>query len=656
MTVKYKTVITRAGAEKLAAASVPNGKKVNFVAMSVGDGGGKLPEPNASQTKLVNEVWRHALNKISQDKKHKNYVVAELVIPPETGGFWLREMGLYDDTGTLIAVGNMAESYKPELAEGSGRAQTLRMVIMVSDIDTVELSIDTTLVMATQDYVDDKLAEHEQSRRHPDATLKEKGFTQLSNATDSTSETLAATPKAVKAAYDLADGKYTAQDATTKQKGIVQLSSATDSTSEALAATPKAVKGVNDDLTKVKESLGTAAKADVVTSMTDTTVGRVPVTGWHGLGAVAPRTPAVASNNYDNIPTDLPSGFWTHAVSGGPYAYTFTLYQDGGAAKQSRHLIIPSDPKGKIAFRWDGATGTGSKDYQYFYTDKNKPSAADVDAVSASQGGTFQKAIAVKGNGAAVALWPLAAGQSTYLLGKDYNGDNVFYVGRGGANYHVSLFNYKGGTGLVLGEDGSISVTTANGRAVNLSGPMKATGEMQSSSANSFRIAYGSYGTFWRNDGNRLYLMMTNSGDQFGGYNNLRPFYVDISTGAVTMGHGLAVNGGITGSGRFVPSDYGNFDSRYYTKAQSDAGYMAKTGAYTKAESDGRYPLKTATVIDVRQGSPGTIVLKRNGWNYVPGGCAFTGWYVEGDAPVDDTIQYKPIQININGAWRTISG
>ncbi|QRG80163.1 phage tail protein [Citrobacter sp. R56] len=247
MTVKYKTVITRAGAEKLAAATLPNGKKVNFAAMAVGDGGGKLPEPDASQTKLVNEVWRHALNKISLDKKNKNYVVAELVIPPETGGFWLREMGLYDDTGTLIAVGNMAESYKPELAEGSGRAQTLRMVIMVSDIDTVELSIDTTLVMATQDYVDDKLAEHEQSRRHPDATLKEKGFTQLSSATDSTSEALAATPKAVKAAYDLAKGKYTAQDATTAQKGIVQLSSATDSVSETLAATPKAVKAANDN-------------------------------------------------------------------------------------------------------------------------------------------------------------------------------------------------------------------------------------------------------------------------------------------------------------------------------------------------------------------------------------------------------------------------
>ena len=247
MTVKYKTVITKAGAIKLAAATLPDGKKVNLTAMAVGDGGGTLPVPDPNQTKLVKEVWRHALNKISQDRKNKNYVVAELLIPPETGGFWMRELGLYDDTGTLIAVGNMAESYKPALAEGSGRAQTVRMVIMVSDIESVELTIDTTTVMATQDYVDDRLAEHEQSRRHPDATLTAKGFTQLSSATDSASESVAATPKAVKAAYDLAKGKYTAQDATTAQKGIVQLSSATDSASETLAATPKAVKAANDN-------------------------------------------------------------------------------------------------------------------------------------------------------------------------------------------------------------------------------------------------------------------------------------------------------------------------------------------------------------------------------------------------------------------------
>ena len=207
MSTKFKTVITTAGAAKLAAATVPGGKKVNLSAMAVGDGNGKLPVPDAGQTKLVHEVWRHALNKVSVDNKNKNYIVAELVVPPEVGGFWMRELGLYDDAGILIAVSNMAESYKPELAEGSGRAQTCRMVIILSNVASVELSIDASTVMATQDYVDDKIAEHEQSRRHPDATLTEKGFTQLSSATNSTSEKLAATPKAVKAANDNANSR-----------------------------------------------------------------------------------------------------------------------------------------------------------------------------------------------------------------------------------------------------------------------------------------------------------------------------------------------------------------------------------------------------------------------------------------------------------------
>ncbi|EJK8599229.1 tail fiber protein [Escherichia coli] len=246
MSTKFRTVITTAGAAKLAAATAPGGRKVNITTMAVGDGGGKLPVPDAGQTGLIHEVWRHALNKISQDKRNSNYIIAELVIPPEVGGFWMRELGLYDDAGTLIAVANMAESYKPALAEGSGRSQTCRMVIIVSSVASVALTIDTTTVMATQDYVDDKIAEHEQSRRHPDASLTAKGFTQLSSATNSSSETLAATPKAVKTAYDLANGKYTAQDATTARKGLVQLSSATNSTSETLAATPKAVKAAYD--------------------------------------------------------------------------------------------------------------------------------------------------------------------------------------------------------------------------------------------------------------------------------------------------------------------------------------------------------------------------------------------------------------------------
>ncbi|HHN7924900.1 TPA: tail fiber protein, partial [Escherichia coli] len=232
--------------KKLAQAAAPDGKPVRLTHMAVGDGGGTLPTPDSKQTRLVHEVWRHTVNRVILDATHQNRIIAELVIPPETGGFWIREIGVFDEHGDLIAVGNTAESYKPTVAEGSGRAQTFRTILTVSSTATVALTVDNTMVMATVDYVDDKLKEHEHSRRHPDASLTAKGFVQLSSATNSTSETLAATPKAVKAAYDLANGKYTAQDATTARKGLVQLSSATNSTSEALAATPKAVKAAYD--------------------------------------------------------------------------------------------------------------------------------------------------------------------------------------------------------------------------------------------------------------------------------------------------------------------------------------------------------------------------------------------------------------------------
>ncbi|EDU7006305.1 MULTISPECIES: tail fiber protein [Escherichia] len=245
-TRKFKTVITDTGAKKLAQAAAPDGKPVRLTHMAVGDGGGTLPTPDSKQTRLVHEVWRHTVNHVILDATHQNRIIAELVIPPETGGFWIREIGVFDEHGDLIAVGNTAESYKPTVAEGSGRAQTFRTILTVSSTATVALTVDNTMVMATVDYVDDKLKEHEQSRRHPDASLTAKGFVQLSSATNSVSETQAATPKAVKAAYDLANGKYTAQDASTTRKGLVQLSSATNSTSETQAATPKAVKAAYD--------------------------------------------------------------------------------------------------------------------------------------------------------------------------------------------------------------------------------------------------------------------------------------------------------------------------------------------------------------------------------------------------------------------------
>ncbi len=295
-TRKFKTVITDTGAKKLAQAAAPDGKPVRLTHMAVGDGGGTLPTPDSKQIRLVHEVWRHTVNRVILDATHQNRIIAELVIPPETGGFWIREIGVFDEHGDLIAVGNTAESYKPAVAEGSGRAQTFRTILTVSSTATVALTVDNTMVMATVDYVDNKLKEHEQSRRHPDASLTAKGFVQLSSATNSDSETLAATPKAVKVAYDLANGKYTAQDATTARKGLVQLSSATNSTSETLAATPKAVKAANDNangrVPSNRKVNGKALTADITLTPKDIgTLNSVTISfsggaGWFKLATV----------------------------------------------------------------------------------------------------------------------------------------------------------------------------------------------------------------------------------------------------------------------------------------------------------------------------------------------------------------------------------
>ncbi|ELQ5183373.1 tail fiber protein [Salmonella enterica subsp. enterica serovar Braenderup] len=431
MSTKFKTVITTAGAAKLAAATVPGGKKINLNVMAVGDGGGKLPVPDAGQTQLVNEVWRHTLNKISQDNRYSNYIVAELVIPPEVGGFWMRELGLYDDEGTLIAVANMAESYKPELAEGSGRAQTCRMVIIVSSVESVALSIDSTMVMATQDYVDDRLAEHEKSRRHPDATLKEKGFTQLSNATDSESETLAATPKAVKAAYDLADGKYTAQDATTTRKGIVQLSNATDSVSETLAATPKAVKVAYDlanakytaqDATTARKGIIQLSNATDSTSETlaatpkavkaamDNANGRVPsdrkvnghplsgdITLWASdVKAISADAIGQITDNGTMASANTP-GWWRVAVSNSDTVADFPTYPDGSKLYSYGYMFVEKIGEvwfqhyyahmGANAKRQDWGTELNtSRQWVIDYNTVNKPSASDVGALPITGG------------------------------------------------------------------------------------------------------------------------------------------------------------------------------------------------------------------------------------------------------------------------------
>ncbi|NJW33174.1 phage tail protein [Escherichia coli] len=502
MSTKFKTVITTAGAAKLAAATAPGGRKVNITTMAVGDGGGKLPVPDAGQTGLIHEVWRHALNKISQDKRNSNYIIAELVIPPEVGGFWMRELGLYDDAGTLIAVANMAESYKPALAEGSGRSQTCRMVIIVSSVASVDLTIDTTTVMATQDYVDDKIAEHEQSRRHPDASLTAKGFTQLSSATNSTSETLAATPKAVKTVMDETNKKaplnspaLTGTPTTpTARQGTNNTQIA--NTAFVMAAIAALVDSSPDALNTLNE-LAAALGNDpnFATTMTNALAGKQPkdatLTALAGLATAADRFPYFMGNDVASLAT-------------------LTKVGRDNLAKSTVAAVI---------------------EYLGLQETVNRAgNAVQKNGDTLSGGLTFEND--------SILAWIRNTDWAKIGFKNDADGDTDsfmwFETGDNGNEYFKWRSRQSTTTKDLMNLKWDALYVLVNA-IVN--------GEVISKSANGLRIAYGNYGFFIRNDGSNTYFMLTNSGDNMGTYNGLRPLWINNATGAVSMGRGLNVSG-----------------------------------------------------------------------------------------------------------------
>ncbi|WP_297200158.1 phage tail protein [uncultured Pluralibacter sp.] len=158
MTAKFYAILTNQGAARLANAAAL-GTKLNLTQMAVGDANGTLPAPDPAQTKLLNQKRIAPLNRLSIDPDNASQIIAEQVIPENEGGFWIRELGLFDDSGALIAVANCPETYKPLLQEGSGRTQTIRMVLIVSSTAAVTLKIDPAVVLATRQYVDEKVIE-----------------------------------------------------------------------------------------------------------------------------------------------------------------------------------------------------------------------------------------------------------------------------------------------------------------------------------------------------------------------------------------------------------------------------------------------------------------------------------------------------------------
>ncbi|ENB9203169.1 phage tail protein [Serratia marcescens] len=340
---KYKAIITTAGAAKIAAASA-GGTQLKIVSMAVGDGNGTLPTPNPAQTKLVNEKYRAALNGLTIDKALKNHILAEMIIPANKGGWWLREMGLYDEAGTLIAVSNMAESYKPKLEEGSGRTQTLRMILIVSSTEAIQVIAGGDTVLATKDFVADAIAAHEKTRNHPDASTTAKGLVQLSSATTSTDETKASTPKALK----------TVSDASMKKDANLS------------------------DLTNKAAARGNLALGDAATRNVGGEVGQLMAVGAFGLGSGAvPKTDA-----YNNV-----AQFYRVndvAENKPPISRTsagvVSLPIDG--APTAGYLAISGRGDAWIGCSTIAANGVT---WHQVYTTAYKPTAADVGALTDAQ-------------------------------------------------------------------------------------------------------------------------------------------------------------------------------------------------------------------------------------------------------------------------------
>ncbi|EAR1323562.1 phage tail protein [Salmonella enterica] len=199
MTVKYYAILTNQGAARLANATML-GSKLNLTQMAVGDANGVLPTPDPAQTKLINQKRIASLNLLSVDPNNQSQIIAEQIIPENEGGFWIREIGLYDDEGVLIAVANCPETYKPQLQEGSGRTQTIRMILVVTNTEAITLKIDPSVVLATRKYVDDEVLElklyvDDQMRNHIAAQDPHTQYAQKHNPTF-TGEPKAPTPAA----------------------------------------------------------------------------------------------------------------------------------------------------------------------------------------------------------------------------------------------------------------------------------------------------------------------------------------------------------------------------------------------------------------------------------------------------------------------------
>ncbi|MED9138395.1 phage tail protein [Escherichia coli] len=308
MTVKYYAILTNQGAARLANATML-GSKLNLTQMAVGDANGVLPTPDPAQTKLINQKRIAPLNLLSVDPNNQSQIIAEQIIPENEGGFWIREIGLYDDEGVLIAVANCPETYKPQLQEGSGRTQTIRMILVVTNTEAITLKIDPSVVLATRKYVDDEVLElrlyvDDQMRNHIAAQDPHTQYAQKHNPTF-TGEPKAPTPAA---------GNNTTRIATTAfvQAAITALINGAPATLDTLKEIAAAINNDPKFSTTINNALsGKQPLDETLTHLSGKDVAGL--LAYLGLGEAAKRDVGTGTNQIPDM------GSFALSVSGTGY-------------------------------------------------------------------------------------------------------------------------------------------------------------------------------------------------------------------------------------------------------------------------------------------------------------------------------------------------
>ncbi|MCM7396661.1 phage tail protein [Enterobacter cloacae] len=414
MAEKYYSILTNRGKE-LEAQSSATGKPVIIKDFVVGDGNGQPVKPDPAQTKLVREVYRNAISALQVSPDQANQFIAQLVLAAGVGGFVVREVGLLTDAGELYSVANCAAIEKPE----NGVSVNLQYRLAVSETANIELKVATGdgLFLRIDKNLSEIAAKGQAAQKSArealevvDATISRKGLVQLSSATNSTSEALGATPKAVKVTYDLADTANKAAKAANDNADSRLLKSSN------LSDVPDKVKA-RDAL-----ELKTAATRDVTTSSYDTTAGRVLKVGDFGQGTA--NGLALLNSIFD---ITCAAKYSALGVGAGASA-TQGMPANSGNTRFSVEVDSIYTNQYWVTLRSSSQTYTGmvntenkTASWTQYYTESNKPAASDVDAVSASQGGVFQRQVQFSQG--------LRLQNAEYLAGINYGTDSASFSG-----------------------------------------------------------------------------------------------------------------------------------------------------------------------------------------------------------------------------------